>query len=269
MTAKQKIEIRLSEVRSRLNEVAGIEGDAFTDEIRSEADALQNEYRDLEVRHRAAIVAETAVLDDAERRHGAAGGGVADGEGAEFRALAGRVSVGRYVENTMGAFRSASARGLNLTGGAELEFNQAVGLGPDQFPLRLLAGPEPEVRATTSTDTTTKPKRWVDRLFADTAAEHLGIMLESVESGVASFPLTTGGGTPAQRGREQAAAAAAWTISATTFDPTRMSVYYEFANEDAMRVPGLEDSIVRDARKSLRERMDIHRFQRRRHGESE
>ena len=58
MTAKQKIELRLSQVRERLNEISGLEGDAFTDEIRTEAGTLQTEYGDLEVRHRAAIVAE-------------------------------------------------------------------------------------------------------------------------------------------------------------------------------------------------------------------
>ena len=44
MTNLQKITLRLSEVRSRLNEVAGLEGDALTDEIRGEAETLQTEY---------------------------------------------------------------------------------------------------------------------------------------------------------------------------------------------------------------------------------
>ena len=42
-----------------------------------------------------------------------------------------------------------------------------------------------------------------------------------------------------------------------TFDPTRMSVHLVFANEDAMRVPGLEDAFVRDMRMALRDRMDF------------
>ena len=40
MTNAQKIALRLSQVRQRLNEVAGLEGDAFTAEIRVEADGL-------------------------------------------------------------------------------------------------------------------------------------------------------------------------------------------------------------------------------------
>ena len=37
MTTAQKLAIRLSEIRQRLNEIAGLEGDAVTDEIRAEA----------------------------------------------------------------------------------------------------------------------------------------------------------------------------------------------------------------------------------------
>ena len=74
MTTLQKLRLRLSEVRQRLNAISGIEGDAFTDEIRAEAETLQTEYADLETRHRAAIVAEgedeTRATEgpDAERR---------------------------------------------------------------------------------------------------------------------------------------------------------------------------------------------------------
>ena len=73
MTNAQKIALRLSEVRQRLNEVSGLEGDTFTDEVRSEAEGLQVEYRDLETRHRAAIVAEgqpeiRPAVQDAEHR---------------------------------------------------------------------------------------------------------------------------------------------------------------------------------------------------------
>ena len=43
-----------------MNEIAGLEGDALTDEIRSEADKLTAEYRDVETRHRAATRTVTA-----------------------------------------------------------------------------------------------------------------------------------------------------------------------------------------------------------------
>ena len=58
MTNAQKIRLRLSQVRQRLSEISGLEGEAFTAEIRGEAESLQTELADLETRHRAAIVAE-------------------------------------------------------------------------------------------------------------------------------------------------------------------------------------------------------------------
>ena len=60
MTNAQKLEIRASEIRQRLNEISGLEGEALTDEVRTESDTLQTEYRDTETKRRAAIVAESA-----------------------------------------------------------------------------------------------------------------------------------------------------------------------------------------------------------------
>ena len=82
--------------------------------------------------------------------------------------------------------------------------------------------------------------------------------MESVEAGKASFPITTSPASviPHQRGKEQAEAAGAWTIGAVEMSPTRMGIHFQFAGEDAMRVPGLEDALVRDMRMALRERMD-------------
>ena len=171
MLRSQTLAIRISEVRQRLNEIAGLAGDALTEEIRAEADTLTAEFRNSETQYRAAIVAEGEVIESAERRHGEAGGDVSDGESAEFRVLQSRVTVRGYVDNVMGNFRSSTPRSLHVTAGAESEFNQAIGLGPDHFPLRLLAPPQPEVRAATATDTTTIAKRWLDRLFAGTVAE--------------------------------------------------------------------------------------------------
>ena len=54
-----KVALRMSEVRQRLNEIAGLSDGDLTDEVRSEADKLGTEYSDLEVRNRAALVGES------------------------------------------------------------------------------------------------------------------------------------------------------------------------------------------------------------------
>ena len=253
MTPSQKHAIRRSEIVQRLNEIAGLDAAAVTDEVRAESEGLRGELATVETQFRAAVTAEEAAIEA-----GSAGADTADGEAAEFRALQGRVSVLAYVRDALGSFRSTERRSLNLTAGAELEFNQAVDLPADQFPLRLLSPPPVEVRAATATDTTTTPKRWLDRLFADSAAMHIGITMESVAAGKASFPITTSPATviPHQRGKEQAETEGAWTIGAVEMDPSRMSIHFRFAGEDSMRVPGLEDALTRDMRMALRERMD-------------
>ena len=45
MTNAQKLTIRLSEIRQRLNEIAGLPDGDMTDEIRNEADKLGGEYK--------------------------------------------------------------------------------------------------------------------------------------------------------------------------------------------------------------------------------
>ena len=245
MTNAQKLAIRLSEIRVRLNEIAGLADDAMTDEIRAEADKLTGEYKNAETQHRAAIVAEGAEADAAADDFNAG-----DGEKAEVRALRGRVRVGEYV---------GAAIDQRMADGAEAELNAALGMRGNAFPLSLLApAPAPvEARATTDTDSqTTQSGRWLDRLFAGTAAERIGITMESVAPGIASFPVTTAGASAAQRGRTEAAADAAWTVGVTELKPTRNAVRAVFTEEDAHRLPSLEASLRRDLGMALAEGVD-------------
>ena len=58
MTTAQKLAVRLSEVREKLNQLSG--KDELTDEEQSEMRTLSGEYPALEARHRAAMIAESA-----------------------------------------------------------------------------------------------------------------------------------------------------------------------------------------------------------------
>ena len=121
MTPAQKIELRRSEVRERLNEISGLEGDAFTDEVRGEADILQSEYRDLEVRHRAAVVAGDVAAEAGTTTP--AGSATEDRERLELRQ---RASVGRFL---LAALRGRSPDG------AEAELQAEAGV--EGIPLEL------------------------------------------------------------------------------------------------------------------------------------
>ena len=157
-----------------------------TDEQTNELDDLTKSIQCHEVEYRAALTAENDALNDAKTLFDD------DGEAAELRTLRGKVSVTRYAQ--------AAIEGRQAMNGAEAEFNAALGAGADAFPLILLAGAEPEKRATTDTDTATRPRPWLDRLLAETMAAYLGISFQSVDPGIASYPVTTAGASGAQRG---------------------------------------------------------------------
>ena len=221
-----------SEVRLKLLEMdpeaegAAEKRAALTKELAAREKAIQ------------AALAEPEPAADPEKR--------AAGEGKEFAELETRVKVGAYLSAAM-EMRSVAA-------GPEAEFNAALKIGANEFPLRMLA--PAEERATTDADTTVRPLRWLDRLFAETAAMHIGVTFDSVAPGVASYPVTTAGAGAAQRGRSQVAADAAWTIGVSELKPKRNAVRAVFTTEDAARIPGLEDALTRDLRMALTEGVD-------------
>ncbi len=248
MTAAQKkfreLRERQSKERQRMAELGLL--DSLSDEQRSELDTIETGTPDLERQLRAAQVAVEG--EEAEQR--AAGEAArqpeGDAEARERAELRRKVRLSGYVT---AAVEQRSA------GGAEAEFNAALGIAGNRFPLELLAPPV-EHRATTDTDTATMPRRWLDRLFAGTAAERVGVTMESVPAGVASFPVTTAGASAAQRGRGEAAADAAWTVGVEELKPTRNAVRLVFNIEDAARIPGLESALTRDLRMVLTEGID-------------
>ena len=240
MLKSQELTIKLSEKRQRINDLLDLE--TRTDEQTNELDDLTKNIQRHEVEYRAAVVAEDAALDDARDLFDD------DGEKAELRQLRGKVSVSNYTK--------AAIEGRQAASGAEAEFNAALNIGADAFPLLLLAGAEPEKRATSDVDTSVSPRPWLDRLLAESMAAYLGISFQSVSPGIASYPITTAGATGAQRGRTEAAGAADWTVGTTELKPTRNAVHLVFSKEDQHRIPMLEESLIRDMRAGLTESID-------------
>lgn len=237
MTNRQRLELEQSEKREKINGLLGKE--KMTDEERGELVELTKRMQELEPELRAAIVVEDNAETRARLEHGE------DAEARELKEIRSRVKVGQYV---------ASAIANRSVGGAEGEFNQALKFDGNKFPLQLLA--PPEERALTDADTTTMPRRWLDRVFTDTAAMYIGITMESVPTGAASFPVTATGASPTQRGRTQAAGADAWTVSVLELKPTRNSARLVYSIEDSARIPELESALVRDLRMAMTDAVD-------------
>ena len=246
-TKLRQLRERQSKERGRVAELAI--ADALTDETRAELDTIETGTPDLERQIRAATVVVEA--EETEQRDAAATGNKEglDTEDRERLELRSKVRMGRYV---LAAMENRSVDG------AEGELNAAVGIGANRFPLELLAPPAQRVedRATTDADTQTMPRTWLDRLFAETAAMRLGITMESVPAGSASFPVTTAGASAAQRGKDQSAADTAWTVGVTELTPKRNAATLKFSIEDTARIPGLEPALTRDLRMALTEGVD-------------
>ena len=236
MTNAQKIALRLSQVRQRLNEIASLEGADFSDEIRTEATTLQAKFSDLEVRHRAAIVgeseAETSEIEgpDAERR-----------ERLELRS---RASLTTYL--------TAALSGRQVSG-PEAELQAASGIGGG-VPLELWdvpADPVQETRADAATGAPSTVGVNLDairpQVFSASIAPRLGIEMPRVASGsYASATITTSLTANARaKGAAQEATAAAFEVTPVT--PKRISARLGIAIEDVAAVGQANfESILRE-----------------------
>ena len=254
MTTSQKLTVRLSEVRQKLNELSGL--DDLTEDQRGEADALGAEYATKETQFRAALVSEG---DEQRAAEGEYGGG--NGEAAEVRSLLRTVSIGDYL--------SPASGGTGLSGAAA-ELNGALSVplvgrsGGVAIPWRMLETPElraapAEHRAFTTTanlDGPTMQRPILQRLFGMDILGALGVRIDTVPAGLTEWPLLAGGAAPNMKAEGAAAdAAVAATFTTETLKPKRLTGQYEFTHEQAAQVADLEQALRRDLGDSVRAEM--------------
>ena len=249
MTNAQKIELRRSEIRSRLGEIASLEGTALTDAAAAERDTLLLELSASEPQLRAAI--ESDQTEARQRGDQAAG----DGEDAERASLVQRATLSAFV----GEARSQ----LPISSGPEAELRAAVfgaASRPGVTPWEVLLPRGVERRADAATGVADNAGATghpvLARLFATSATAFLGVNLVSVERGVSSHPVLSAGVSPAMAVKGAAADAQAATVAITSLDPTRLTARYLASVEDFARISGLEDALRADLVAALAEKMD-------------
>ena len=227
MTTKQRLETRASEIRQRLNEIAGLEGEAFTSEIRGEADALTSEFTDVETRLRAAILAEPDPVVTAATEG-------MDAETRERLELRGRASFGRMLIGLV------SGRGV--LDGPEAEYRASCGVNDEGLiPLDLFEvdRPQAETRAitpapTTGTGVTVAPVQpWV---FSESIAPRLSIDMPSVGSGGYSEMTISTALQPSPEPKGDAADGTAAALTPITATARRISARLSLAIEDIANV---------------------------------
>ena len=225
-----ELELRQSEARQELS------GLLETDPDNEKIGTLTTEVRSLDRQ----IMAHKVANPEPETR-------VVEGspEGRELAELRSRIDMGVYVK---GAISRTGVRA-----GAASEYNTHLGLEGNKFPLDLMV----EHRAKRDGDAEGNQGTWVDRVFNETAAAQVGISFMPVSPGVYAIPVTTAGGSPGQRGREEAATESTYTIAVTEMKPARRAVHGIHSVEDDARLPGLADAIIRDMRAAMVESVDL------------
>ena len=178
MTESQKIQLRQSEVRSRMAELRGqdnLDGDEL-----GELETLTVEMRGLEVKLRSALVDEATAVETA-------GAFTDDGEAAEHDALLERVTLGTFYETALQQRAST---------GAEAELQAAHGLQSNEIPLALLwpggIGASAQERTVTITNSGTSASMpLTPHILQAPGAEFIGARLVQVPRGQANIPVIT------------------------------------------------------------------------------
>ena len=236
MTDLQRLELRMGDLRKNLAELIGAtEPDTeaiekLTGEIRA-TDALLVAQKVLEPEPKPEVT--TATAETAEER--------------ALLELRSNVHFGKYV--------SAALAGMPVMAGAELEYNQHLGIAPNFFPTELLAGGL-EHRALRDGDAEGNQGTWLDRVVAETAAARLGVTFPMVAPGVQAYPVMSAGAAGVQRGRTEAVAEGTYTVAVAELKPTRNAINGVYSIEDELRLPGLSEAIIRDMRAQTLESID-------------
>ena len=245
MNAVQKFQLKQSELKVKLTDLLEIPVETRAESFAEDLGKLTAQVKAVEGEVQAALLAQPDVVEKrAEEKP------TETSEEKEIAELRGKADFGRYIAGALS--------GGGVRNGAELEYNQALGIPEDRFSLEMLTRnlPKLETRAAVVGDAMASQASWVDRLFADSAAMRLGITFPSVAPGVATFPVMTGGSTPSQRGIDEAATGSTYTMNVNELKPTRNAVHGTYQIEDSARLPGLSDAIMRDMRAGMVAQID-------------
>ena len=240
MLNSQRLSIRSSELRQRLNELSAL--DSLTDEQRAELETATAEFRDTEIQYRAALLSEgteerTALEDDVPP------------EMRERLELRSQATLTNYV--------LAALQGREVTG-PEAELRAAA--GTSGIPLELFDVEERADAATPSPSTGTGVNLdpVLPLIYARSIAARIGIAMPRVASGTFSqMTITTGlsaGAMSAGAARESTAA----TLTPATTTPHRVSARLSIRIEDVatVGVGNFESSLRQNLMLTLADQLD-------------
>ena len=233
MTDKQKVEVRLSEVKAGLNKL-GTKPE-LSDEDRAQFDKLKTEYSDLEIRFQSLTISEI----EPEKREIKG-----TPEAIERTELEARCSVGSIF---------TAAMEHRATDGAERELQTELGLSDNFVPLCLI-----EHRAITPapTETGQTQSSIVPAVFPMGAAAFLGVDMPTVAVGDAVFPVLKNN-TPAADFAEAAnVTETTGSFTAEVLTPRRIQASFFYSREDRARFAGMDEALRMNLNDALSSGLD-------------
>ena len=242
MTNSQKLNLRLSEIKSRLNVISGLSDEEFTDEVRAESEKLTAEYSATEIRWRAAEIAES---DESEKRKALE----PDAEGRELRALVESASIGSIFAATVDH---------SHTEGREAEVQKHFKLKGNQIPLAMLRDPSVEHRAITAApgDVGSSQAPIVPGVFPQSVAEFLGVDMPTVGVGDASFPVLVTNANAEALAEAGAGTETDGSFSGEALVPSRLQASFRFSIEDRARFAGMDEALRMNLSEALADGLD-------------
>ena len=229
MTPTQKIQVRMSELRQKINDMPEIRVDD-ADKL-AERQKLTAELKAQEVELRAAIEADDAADSTPETR--------------EWADVTGRFDLGEMFTNVMEHRTSAGAIG---------EVQKERGLAPNDIPTEMLmeqraVTPAPSGVGQAQTEIT-------GFVFPQSVAAFLSIPSPIVPVGDATFPVLSGdpaAGVPAENASQSETTGA---FSADVLTPGRIQASFFWSREDANRFMGMGDALREALQGGISDKLD-------------
>ena len=241
MTPAQKIQIRLSECRQRLNELLAIDLAERNSAQDLELETLTAEVSRREPELRAALAAEPDPQEVVTK--------TGDPESRERAEIRSRTGVADFL--------SAAAGGREVSGAAK-EYAASVGCAPlNRLPLAIFGNGQPESRAITpgpAIDGPVEPA--VPFIFQRSAAASIGIQFPTHGAGAVQIPRVTTAPTSDALAKDAAAPSTAAVIVLDSRTPKRISGQFEIRVEDMAVYPALEQVLMESIRGSLANELD-------------
>ena len=227
MTPTQKIQVRMSETREKVNDLAAAES---ADDI-SRRETLSAELKAQEVELRAAIEADGVATTTSETR--------------EWADVSGKFDLGEMFTNVI-EHRASS--------GAIAEVQSERRLAPNDIPTEMLM----EHRAVTAApgDTGQTQNQIEGYVFPQSVAAFLGILSPVVPVGDTTFPVLTSdpaAGTPAENGAQTESDG---VFSADVLTPARIQASFFWSREDAARMAGMGDALREALQGGIADKLD-------------